>query len=105
MKYSINLDNLKYTSAKINPVTKVEEKVKKDEKINIKKLIEIKQAQRQVYQKRLNKNLILDENYSNLNENYFKLEEKNPLNFIKKEIINSTNLKENILVLPYINKD
>jgi hypothetical protein len=98
-KFSINLDNLKYASSKLNPVTSVQQKVNLNEEVDTQKLIAIQKAQRHVYEQRLKKkDILLDDKFSNLLENEFQLEENNPLNFVKNEILKTTKFKENILV-------
>ncbi len=99
-KFSINLDNLKYASSKLNPVTSVQQKVNLNEEVDTQKLIAIQKAQRHVYEQRLKKkDILLDDKFSNLLENDFQLEENNPLNFVKNEILKTTKFKDNILVI------
>jgi hypothetical protein len=98
-KYNINFDNLKYISAKTNPVTNIQQKVKNSEEVDHQKLIAIQKGQKHVYEQRLKKKeILLDEKFSKLLENDIQLEENNLLNSVKNEILKLTKFKENILV-------
>ena len=99
-KFSINLDSLKYASSKLNPVASVQQKVNLNEEVDTQKLIAIQKAQKHVYEQRLKKkDILFDDKFSKLLENEFELEENNPLNFVKNEILKTTKFKENIIVI------
>ena len=98
-KFSVNLENLKYISSKTTPGQSVVVKKVKNEEIDTQKLIAIQKGQKQIYEKRLkNKEILLNERFSKLMDKEIEVEDHNPINTVKNEILKATRFKEDILV-------